>query len=229
MNQNPDIHVTPTSAFSEILWRSYSIWDDPLYAEREFGTDEMQGHRVPFLQGVTKMHYSLLTDRPIVVDKSRSWQNTVNIEMYTHLFGERPKVIVTVRSIDEIVASFVRVFKPEERGMSIEEMLEGTMLVDPLMYLKALLESEYASCVHLVEYDDLVDNTTETLTGIYEFIGVPNFRHSDEVTAAAPEGDFNIDGLHELMPEVRRREYSTSDYLTPAQINKYKNDNFWRY
>ena len=231
LGQHPDIYITPTSPFPEILWRNYSLWNDPIYTG-EFGSIDMQCRMVPFLQGMTNNYYSTVTDRPIVVDKSRSWVKTSNISMYLSVYGVLPKIIAPVRSVDEIMASWCRILKAEKLDLQVEEVLHSNEnnFITPHQNLNKLLNfSPYSSCVHLVEYDDLVDNTAETLKGICEFIDAPYFKHSSDIDTESREGDYGFEGLHTLMPKVgRRRGHNTADYLTSTQIANYRKQNFWR-
>jgi len=110
LNQNPNLYVTTTSPFIEILWRNYSIWDDSDY-EGELGTDKMQNLKIPFLENITESFYSELTKVENIIDKRRQWQGITNIEMYKEIYGELPKIICPVRSIDEIIVSYMKIFK----------------------------------------------------------------------------------------------------------------------
>ena len=92
LNKDANIYVTTTSPFVEVLYRNYSLWNDPDY-QPDFDTDNMRHAKIPFLQGMTKEYYKQLTTKRFVIDKRRQWQNVANIEMYRAVYGELPKII----------------------------------------------------------------------------------------------------------------------------------------
>lgn len=51
------------------------------------------------------------TGKPIVVDKCRSWTLPPNMAMIREYITDHPKVVVLIRPLEEIVASFVHLMK----------------------------------------------------------------------------------------------------------------------
>ena len=227
LNQNPNLYVTTTSPFIEILWRNYSIWDDSNY-EGELGTDKMQNLKIPFLENITKSFYSELTKVENVIDKRRQWQGITNIEMYKEIYGELPKIICPVRSIDEIIVSYMKIFESNGIEWDYDKLMKSNRFETSYNQLKETFESEYAECLHLVEYNDLVDNSQETLDGIYNFLGLPSYNHSFNTKATEKESDHGLVGLHTLRPLLGRNTTKSKSYLTDVQIDKYKKQIFWR-
>ena len=227
LNQNPNLYVTTTSPFIEILWRSYSIWDDSDY-EGELGTDKMQNLKIPFLKNITESFYSELTKVENIIDKRRQWQGITNIEMYKEIYGELPKIICPVRSIDEIIVSYMKIFKSNGIEWDYDKLMKNNRFETPFNQLKETFESEYAECLHLVEYNDLVDNSQKTLDGIYKFLGLPSFNHSLNTKATEKESDHGLAGLHTLKPVLGRNTTKSKSYLTDVQIDKYNKQIFWR-
>ena len=101
LNQNPNIYVPHTSSFVE-----------------DFMGNKMQQIKIPFLKKLFQSYFSELTDKPIVIDKRRSWQTIENIKMYKEIFGKKPKIICTVRNLEEIIASYKSfIFKIIKNGI----------------------------------------------------------------------------------------------------------------
>ena len=53
------------------------------------------------------------TDKPVVIDKSRGWPTPNIMNTMSKVIGDKPKIIATVRSVPDCMASFVRVAKPD--------------------------------------------------------------------------------------------------------------------
>jgi len=109
LNQHPLIHCGANSPVLEIMY----------YTEKYFTTSEQYlaypkpdcAHRM--VSSVIDNFYSDI-DKPVVVDKSRAWPNNVNIiEKY---ITSDVKIICTVRSVEDILASFIQLINrnPDE-------------------------------------------------------------------------------------------------------------------
>ena len=55
------------------------MWDEYDYEEL-FSNDRIKKCRNSYLEKITKVFYEELTDKPIVIDREKFWQNTKNIE-----------------------------------------------------------------------------------------------------------------------------------------------------
>jgi sulfotransferase len=227
LNQNPNLYVTTTSPFIELLWRNYSMWNDSTY-DGELGTDKMQELKVPFLNKLTKFFYSELTDTKNVIDKRRQWQGITNIEMYKEVYGELPKIICPVRDIDEIIVSYMQIFKSNGVKWDYDALMKGNRFETSYYQLKETFESKYSECLYLVEYNDLVDKPQETLDGIYNFLGLDSFKHSLNIEATEKEANHNFIDLHTLRGVLGRDSTKIGEYLTDAQVANYNKQIFWR-
>ena len=147
--------------------------------------------------------------KPIVVDKCRSWTLPANMQMLNRYFDDTPKVIVLVRPLVEIVASFMSLRK--ENGW---QDLEAGLLDDgsePIM--RSLAGVEWARKNNngeflFVTYDELVDDTQATLDRIYEHCGWQAFEHNlDEIVNTHKENDdvYNLVGQHNVRSQISRR------------------------
>jgi len=225
LNQNPDIYVTTTSPFVEILWRNHSVWKD----ENTVGTHNIQEAKIPFLRKLTDAYYSELTDKPIIIDKRRHWQSITNIEVYKKVFGNLPKIICPVRSVDEIIASYIKMYKKNKLEFEYDtEMYDGKFEL-PYRQLKDCFESGYKDCFLLVEYDDLVDDTANTLGRIYKFMELPEYGHNlNYVYSSEPEANYGINGLHDIRNTIGKSSNDSRKILTKEQFNKFHTWNFWR-
>lgn len=241
LNQNPKVYVTTTSPFVEILWRNYSVW----FEESEIpclDTLKIRDLKKPFLKNVAHSYFNELTDKEIVIDKRRSWHKIGNMRMYSEIYGVKPKVICTVRDVAEIIVSFMKVFeehgKVPKTGETLNSKAEENIFKDVYPWLEDSFYSSirpmkqdcwFSECIHLVEYDDLIDNTTETLNGIYEFLELEPFEHDlKNIKVAEQEGDHGWKNLHEVRGDLTKTKVPLTKYLTEYEIKQYNDKNFWR-
>ena len=237
LNQNPKVYVTTTSPFVEILWRNYSVW----FEESEIpclDTLKTRDLKKPFLKNVAHSYFNELTDKEIVIDKRRSWHKISNMHMYSEIYGVKPKVICTVRDVAEIVVSFMKIFEENEETFIHGETLKGKVFDDLHAWLDDSFHSTtrlmkqdcwFSECIHLVEYDGLIDNTTETLNGIYEFLELESFEHDlKNIEVAEQEGDHGWKNLHTVRGDLTKTKVPLTKYLTEHEIKHYNDKNFWR-
>jgi hypothetical protein len=131
------------------------------------------------------------------------------MQMLNQYFDNQPKVIVLVRPMVEIVASFMSLRK--ENGW---QDLEAGLLdngSEPIM--RSLAGVEWARKNDngeflFVSYDELIDNTQGSLDRIYEHCGWETFEHNlDEIVNIHKENDdvYNLVGQHDVRPQISRR------------------------
>ncbi len=121
-----------------------------------------------------------------------------------------PKVIVMLRSVEEIIESFIRVRKASgwqdnlDYGLT-EENYE--ILGKPLSGIDYAMENNNGEFI-FIEYDDLVDSTTDVLKSIYNFCEIDYFEHDlNNIENKNPENDAYLDmiGLHDIRKTISRR------------------------
>ncbi len=202
LNQNPDMYVTTTSPFVELLWRNYSMWDEIEYTPT-FGAEKIKNARSGFLKKLQDSFHSELTNRKNVVDKRRQWQNVHNIKMYIDIYGVRPKILCPVRDVPEIISSFDTLFKSNKIEFDYDKELSGNRFGESFHQLKEAYFSEYKDCLFLIEFEDLIKNTQSTLDKVYDYLGIKRFKHDiNNISALESEPQCGIVGLHTLPPKV---------------------------
>jgi len=229
LNQNPELYTTTSSTFVEFLWRNYSMWE--CVGELDgLDTDKMRKLKIPFLKNIGNIFFNELTDKKIVIDKRRSWHYVNNIKMYEEIYGVKPKIICTVRDVSEIVASYMQIFENnEEKFIADESLHRGQIFEVPFNNLKETFFSSYADCLHLVEYENLVNKPQETLNNIYKFLNIPSYKHTfTNIKVIEQEGDHSWENLHTIRPTLSKKVRDKNKYLTNYQIKKYNDRIFWR-
>ena len=109
------------------------------------------------------------------------------------------------------------------------------VIVKELIGIKHLLEHQPKELYHLVEYNDLVEHPRKTIDSIYEFLGIPKFKHSfidlDKFKVNGMEYDDTIvgEGLHTIKTDaIYKDTYDVYSIIPKSIIDKYKQCNFWK-
>lgn len=236
LNQNPKIYTPTTSSFVELLWRNYSLWDDPI-EKSSLEISHMKSLKKEYLKDVGNNWFSKLTDKEVVIDKRRIWHSIPNIKMYKEIYGVKPKIICTVRDVAEIVVSFMKVFENNDELFIHNTSLEGEMFGVVYDKLKeTFFDSYFTECIHLVEYNDLVDKPQETLDKIYTFLELPSYKHSfSNIQSIEKEGKYKglsgnvFEGLHDIKSVLEKNKTPLSKYLTEHEIYAYNDKIFWKH
>jgi hypothetical protein len=89
---------------------------------------------------------------------------------------------------------------------------------------------------HLVEFNDLVKNTNQTINGIYNFLDIPKYNHDFNNITQFKVNDMVYDdaivgkGLHTLKEGAiknYKEDYNAYDIVPKNIIDIYKKCNFW--
>jgi sulfotransferase len=199
LGENPLIHAEGNSAVCQLMWdmsvSCETSCSEQLVANNRFDTQKHLVSEIPQI-------YYQNTDRPVVVDKCRSWTLESNVRMIKEYICPNPKIIVLTRPIDEIVQSFIRLGKENGKVFKSKELLSPGS--EPIM--RSLNGVDWAKKNNageflFVEYSDLVSYTKEVIASIYSFCGWDNFEHDlSNIVNRFPENDsvYGLAGMHEV-------------------------------
>ena len=246
LNQNPNLHSGPSSP---VLGAMYTAHDHVLTNELYIGFPKPDCAN-KIVGSIIDGWYSDVK-KPIVIDKNRAWCARVPfIEGY--IKPEETKIIVPVRKVDEILASFLTMIhrNPYEEGQPkinfVDEMLikrdsplndenrcqlllgDGGILYDSLNAIMLGFEEGHRDKFHFVDYNDLMSDPQGELDKIYEFLGEESFEHSfDNLENPHREDDLATYGLrdmHEVRSEFKKKSTHPSAILPPSIIELYNNN-----
>ena len=98
-----------------------------------------------------------------------------------------------------------------------------------------MIQKENRKYIHIVEYNDLINDTEKTIDGVYNFLNIPKFRHifvnlsQLEVNGIKYDDSVLGGNLHTIKTnKVKKNEYDVNDILSQSVINKYGGLNIWR-
>jgi sulfotransferase len=242
LNQNPKFHATSTSGILDVVLAIRNQWEN-LAA---FKASPNKKGKAAVVNSILH-NYCSVVDRPVYFDKSRGW--LAHLEMAEVILGRPAKVIVPVRKITDILSSFENLYRknahdwqfPQEKTHFYEwQTVEGRsdiwMRSDQpvgMAYnrIKDAISRGYWDRLHLVEFNDLVENPEETLRGIYEFLYLDVYDHDfDYVEQVTQENDdlHGIPGLHVIRNKVEPLPPYEHQLLGLQAYNKYDKSEFWR-
>lgn len=242
--QNPTFYVSPaTSGCHDILFNIRNPWDRLIEHQAE-GVDYAQLKRV--LSAALNAYHS--TDKNTIIDKGRGWLSL--IEMIEFITGDKCKIIVPVRDISEILASFEQLWRKSTgmtqwafessdyfKAQTVDgrcDIWAGQNQPVGLAYnrVKDALSRGHADRLLFVEFDDLTSQPAQTMRHVYDFLGQPQFEHNfvniEQVTKEDDVNVHRIPGLHSIRPTVTPMPKKAVEILGPALAQKYAGAEMWR-
>jgi sulfotransferase len=220
LTQNPRFHSTATSGILEILFLVRNSWDKVLEFRAAVDRVENEAEKIRVLRGILQAYHSE-RGRPVVFDKSRSW--LAHLELAEKLLERPAKVLVPVRDVREVLASFERLWRSSSAtGQVAQEAnnyaefqtikgrcdvwMRGDQPVGlALNRIKDALHRGFADRMHFVRFEQLTQNPGPTLRAIYDFLGEPWFEHDfNNVAQVTAEDDrvFGFPDLHTIRAKV---------------------------
>jgi len=192
--QNPRFEVTGTSGIINVIMNIRNTWDDWLeFKTLSEKTAEAAKKRV--MRAVLDAYFAD-AERPIVFDKSRGW--LAWLEVLEAILGEKPKVIVPVRDIRDIMASFEKLYRktaglrqlsqeraPAGKPFDMENFFQmrtiqgrcqalarqDGIVGNAVINLRDALYRGWKDQLFLVDYDLFTKQPKKTMRDIYDFLG----------------------------------------------------------
>tara|TARA_R110000851_G_scaffold102014_1_gene218384 strand:- start:129 stop:944 length:816 start_codon:yes stop_codon:yes gene_type:complete len=243
INQNPDMAVTSNSLLSESLGALSILKNEETFLNFKDGKsfDDM-------MVGVLPNYYSNWKQK-YIIDRS-PWGLKVNLNLLEKYCTNEIKIIVLVRDMLEVLASFVKfsnenpnfflnkIAKTEsEKCLYLTTTYNGRYGVVYQQYegIKNLLLPQNIKYTHFIEYNDLVSDTTNVINSAYDFLGIDRFNHDLTKLEQFKINDISYDdsslggNLHEIRTsDISKNDYNVEDILSKETIEKYSNLNIWR-
>lgn len=190
LSQSPDHHCTSTNDMLDMVMRVRDSW----MASTGFiaqGLDRVEYRVKAFLRHAMHGFYEAeLSAGKAVFDKSRGWMS--NIETVEAILGRRIKVIVTVRDLRDVMASFEKIYRkstftdhpappPENfQRLTVTGRAERLLSIEKIVgYAVNCLQDVHARGLEdrlvVVPYWELTHYPVETIRRVCLECGVPEF------------------------------------------------------
>ena len=232
LQQHPEMHTTATSGLLDMLMgtlkaRAASFGQQSSTKDAMAQEKEMQR----ILKAICEAKYADV-DKSVVLDKERGWASEVNMPTIHNVLGYKPKIIATVRNVEDCVSSMVRVAKPS----NLLEFCNTSELVEHIKKsYQTLLGAHNVApeCIHYVEYEDLVSKPEETLRGIEKFLELsPHTYDVNNIDASnlqeKDEEIWEVKGLHNVRKTLKKADTLSAKDTLGHKYREFVQPRFWR-
>ena len=248
LNQNPLFYASTNSPVCSAISQA----KEHLLCSEQYLAYPKPGVISNTLYSILNGYYSD-TDARFVVDKSREWSNPKNFSTLVEILPYKPKIVVMVRDVLDILASFIHLAN-ENTGK--ETMLDkqistdvfhfyrqpNDLRCDYLMHPKGDIDSALYGIshailpnnkqyFHFIEYEDLIKNPEEEIKKLYKFLEIEPFKHDFyNIKNTMQENDevYGLLGMHDVRPTISKRKLDKEKILSEYVLQKYSNLEFWR-
>jgi len=229
LNQNPEIASTANSMTLEIMKVLFLLKETDVFKNYP---DHKSLDNV--LNTVFDNYYKDWPQR-IIVDRGPV-TTPGNFNLMQKHFGNRFKVIVLVRDLIDVLASFVKWFEneptayPNKLGKNIEEKLWALMdkngsIAKELIAIQNAFN--YKELCHFIKYDDLVKNPQQTIIDLYQFLDEPLYPHQFSNLKQFQLNGIGYDdkelgnNLHMIRTEVRKEDNPYKSMIPKSIVDAY--------
>jgi sulfotransferase len=217
LSQNPSIHAEGLSHVSNLMWQVFksSANENLTNWNNEILASEKQESVGRIIKSIPDLYYQDV-NKPFILDKGRTWTNE-KFHLILKYITDKPKIIVLVRPLEEVISSLVRV--RQENKWTYEEIFEKmlteedslTEIIESVLMARQC-DQDYPSREFFlfVHYDEIVFDTQKTLKKIYDFCGWPKFEHHlNDIKRPFVQNDhvYDLIGLHDVRKTIEKQKY----------------------
>lgn len=240
--QNPRFSTTSTSGIMDVMFGVRNTWDKLV----EFQATPNEEAKLRVLRAILESYYSNV-DEPIIFDKSRGWVSL--LEMAETVIGQKAKVLVPVRDMRDVLASFEKLWRKTSSTKQIGQessnyfkfqTVQGRCQVwlsddNPvgLAYnrVRDAINRGYADRMFFIDFDVFTRDPEMTMEKIYTFLEEEPFEHDFENVKQVTWEDDAIHGftqdLHTIRPKIRPLDPQWPTVLGPF-AEAWGKLNFWK-
>ena len=205
LNQNKNITVTPNSCVVQIMYSLFEMYKSDWIKNvpEVSGLDNV-------INNLFKNYYEHI-DSEFIFERG-GWGTPYNLGMLEKL-NYKPKFLLLVRPLVEVLASYVKVQKPKNPVDLVYNLMHpdlGKIYWDWQSTSNIIKTNQNYL---LIKYDDLVNNTEEKMKEIYSYFEIPKFKHRfeniEQFTYNGVQYNdtvFEAD-LHKIKSEIRKDFY----------------------
>ena len=238
LNQNSEIQVTSNSIVCDMLWN----------------IENLKTHRTfinfPDHSSFDNVSKNIITNYykdwnyDIIIDRS-SWGGPNNLKLLEKYSPNEIKFILLVRDIQNIVASFIK-WSEENKPNFLDNETDGTVISKCIHLMRNDLQivQDYCSVYnviksgypyYLIEYDNLVTDTQNVLSGLYKFLEIEKYNHTfTNLNQFSANNTFYDDkevgnNLHSIkIDQISLSNYKVNKYIPEDLFKYYSTLNFWK-
>jgi sulfotransferase len=238
LNQNKSISVTANSPVSDMLFTMDS------YEAEDFSKNffDPKSHSNA-CKGIIPNYYRDWKSN-VIIDRG-PWGSDDNLKLLKKYCPNKIKIIVLLRDIEEVLASFIK-WSKENPGNFLDHYSNLEKKCDHLIYpggmihknlgaIYNMLKEENRKYALFIKYNDLISNPEEEVRRIYKFFGVKQYKHNFKNLDAFSSNEISYTdsilgkNLHKVRLDcICRSDYVPQDYIPQGILDKYQTLNFWK-
>ena len=220
LNQNKNITVTPNSCVVQIMYSLFEMYKSDWIKNvpEVSGLDNV-------INNLFKNYYEHI-DSEFIFERG-GWGTPYNLGMLEKL-NYKPKFLLLVRPLVEVLASYVKVQKPDDPVNLVYNLMHpdlGKIYWDWQSTSNIIKTNQNYL---LIKYDDLVNNTEEKMKEIYSYFEIPKFKHQFENIEQFTYNGVQYNdtvfeaNLHKIKSEIKKDVYDVEQYLPKDIIKRYE-------
>ena len=233
ISQHSLIQATPTSPLADLL-----CWIDDGFSKLDLQyTYDKEQITYNTYNSILYNFYNHI-EKPYILDKHRAWcKNVPSIERFLH---QKPRIIATTRTIPEVLASYVILIEKNGTDNFVDahlrregkpittdnriECLWRNYVCDPYQSLVYGL-THHSQNIHLVDYNNLIQDPETELNQIYEFLEIEPHKHdlSSILNTCKEDKDdaWGIENLHNIRPKLQRTSPPAEEIIGEENVKLY--------
>ena len=235
LNENPDILSTGQSIVPSVFYDLMEITQNN-NVNKLYSQDE---RFEIFYKGLLNNFYK--EDKQKYIIQRGEWITPTNLEIIQKYCPNEIKIIIMVRDVLDIIKShlnhansypkyFLNNDNRDTQRQKVNHLMEEDRYMNLMLSsIKKLKDENSLNNYLLIEYDDLVNNTEDTLKSIYKYLDIKYYKHNlKNIKQLEGYNDslFNHN-LHEIYTkEIKKQSYQID--LEADIINKYKGLELWK-
>ena len=241
LNQHPDIHASTTSPVIELIEIVHANWKH--LSSCYINSNPSQYTNM--IHGLCLGAYEHINES-LIIDKNRLWPK--HGKLMNSVLGHKPKMIITVRDIPEILASYILLINKNFNNTTFidQDLIDNNIIVNNKNRCKLLWETyinvPYNNTrvgfnspdidVCIVTYNQIVNNSQETVDRICKFLNIDTYSVDlNNIQGMNENDDYHggIIGLHEVRPIMKRTSPPPSEVIGHELVKHYTNMklDFW--
>lgn len=241
--QRPDFYASPTSGLLELIFAARKNFTESL----EFKAQKKEQMEAAFKSFcISGMHgyYQSITDKPYIIDKSRGWG--IHYDFLSEITNS-PKIVCLVRDLRDIFTSLEKKYRSSPlyhdpildwasgQGTNTAKRIDQWIAKPPLGLaierLAEIIKRGFDKNILFIRYEDLTLYPQTTMSKIYDYFKISDFRHDFENVEQVTQEDDTIYGIygdHIIRNKVLPLK-SEADKVLGKEITKWIFENFQWY
>lgn len=241
LNQNPRFYASGTSGIMDVMFGVRNQWDKLI----EFQANKRVEEKRRVLKAIFEVYYSGI-EKPVIFDKCRGWLSL--IEMAEEVLDQQIKILVPVRDIRDVLASFEKLWRKQSKLSQVPteasnyfqfQTVEGRCFIwanadQPigLAYnrIKDAIQRGYRNRLHFVKFNQFTSFPKTTMKGIYRFLEEEYFEHDfDHIEQVIFENDevYGYTDLHTIQSKIEPKKSDWIQVIGKEVGMKYQGLNLW--